>query len=473
MLGIQGMTGSLLFTVIMSAFGSGFQHGYNGVVVNPPQMVLEQWIRQVAGDRSGLAPEDVDDNTITWVWSGVVAVMCVGGMVGGATTGAVAQRFGRRGGLLVNNVLVFVATAIYGTCKVAKSYEMFLIGRFIIGINNGLNTGLCPMYLSEISPKLHRGAVGTLYELFVNLGGVLATVFGVQAVLGTEKDWPYLFGLMSVPAAMQLVSLCFVPESPLHLLASGAGDDTDAREALMWLRDTDDVDEDLQELASELSPGERPMLGLRELLAEPALREPLVIALVVMASQQLAGINVVMFYSTKIFVAADMSTRDAQLATLAVSVVKMLSVLVCTALVDRAGRRPLLLAGYGGMCGSAVLLTVMLLFVEQATWVRWLTALLLMLFASSFSVGPGAIPWFLVDELFSHSARASASSAAVCLNWLCNFVVSMVFLPLQMVMHSYVFLIFVVLLVVFAFFVFAKLPETKKKPIIEITELFE
>lgn len=115
-----------------------------------------------------------------------------------------ADRFGRKGGLLLNNVLVAIATIFEGTAKVAGSYEMVIIGRFFIGINSGLNAGLAPMYLAEISPLSLRGAVGTAYQLVITISILVAQMLSLRWFLGTESQWPLLLAITIVPAIFQV-----------------------------------------------------------------------------------------------------------------------------------------------------------------------------------------------------------------------------------------------------------------------------
>jgi MFS transporter, SP family, solute carrier family 2 (facilitated glucose transporter), member 1 len=119
---------------------------------------------------------------------------------------------------LLNNVLVFAGALLMGTAKSASSYEMLLFGRFLIGINSGLNAGLAPMYLAEIAPVHLRGAVGTVYQLVITISILLSQLVGLGSVLGTPEMWPVLLGITVLPAIFQLATLPICPESPKYTL---------------------------------------------------------------------------------------------------------------------------------------------------------------------------------------------------------------------------------------------------------------
>jgi len=149
-------------------------------------------------------------------------------MIGGSMVGWVADRFGRKGGLLLNNILVLLTVIFEGSAKAAKSYEMIIVGRFLIGINSGLNAGLAPMYLAEISPVHLRGAVGTVYQLVITISILVSQILGLEQILGTAEQWPLLLCLTIVPALFQMCTLPLCPESPKYLLLS-RGKDMDAQ----------------------------------------------------------------------------------------------------------------------------------------------------------------------------------------------------------------------------------------------------
>lgn len=465
----KGLNGRLAFAIVAAALGSSFQHGYNTGVVNAPQQLIEDWIRELKMNRTG---EAVSQSEVTMIWSIAVSIFCVGGMIGGSLVGWLADRFGRKGGLLLNNILVLFCVIFEGCAKAAKSYEMIIVGRFLIGINAGLNAGLAPMYLAEISPVHLRGAVGTVYQLVITISILVSQILGLEQILGTSEQWPILLCLTIVPAIFQVVTLPFCPESPKYLLLN-RGKDIEAQRALSWLRGTIEVHEEMEEMRAEYESVKLvPRVTLKELFVNPALRIPLIIAVMIMFAQQLSGINAVMFFSTKIFTMAQLDKTAAQNATMGVGAMNVLMTFISLILVERAGRKTLLLVGFSGMFVDTALLAICLAFADTSRAAAYFSIVLVIMFVVLFATGPGSIPWFLVSELFNQSARPAATSVAIAVNWTANFIVSIGFLPLQEILHAYVFVIFAVLQGFFVFFIYKKVPETKNKTMEEISSMF-
>ncbi|XP_063371967.1 solute carrier family 2, facilitated glucose transporter member 3-like [Cydia amplana] len=469
---MAGMNLRLAFAVVSSACWSAFQHGYSTGVLNAPQLVMSRWLQFDALSGTNLTMEATEEPKVATIWSVAVSVYCVGGMIGGMLTGVIADRFGRKGGLLLNNALVFVSAAFQGTAKKANSAELLILGRLVIGINSGLNAGLAPMYLAEISPVSLRGSIGTVYQLVITISILLSQGLGLPSVLGTEEGWPWLLAVCAIPAVIQSVTLPLCPESPKYLLLN-KGRELHAQEALNWLRGDVAVHGEMEEMHQEAEKNKvSKKVTLRELFGNRQLRQPLLIAMTVMVAQQLSGINAVMFYSTDIFSQASLKPPYSQYATLGTGAMNVLMTLVSLVLVEIAGRKTLLLVGFSGMFISSVLLLAAMLHVTTIAWMPYACIGLVILFVVMFAVGPGSIPWFLVTELFNQSSRPAAASVAVTVNWAANFLVGLTFLPLQLAIKAYVFVIFAIFQLVFIVFISMKVPETKNKTVEEVTAMF-
>lgn len=174
-----------------------------------------------------------------------------------------------------------------------ESYEMLIIGRFLVGVNCGLNTSLVPMYISEIAPLTLRGGLGTINQLAVTVGLLISQILSVESLLGSDNGWPYLLGLAIIPPVLQLILLPICPESPRYLLITRQRE-FDAREALKKLRNSSDIEEDIAEMkAEEQAQKAEAKITMIQLLRSQTLRKSLIIACLMQLSQQLSGINAV------------------------------------------------------------------------------------------------------------------------------------------------------------------------------------
>ncbi|KAG9509197.1 Solute carrier family 2, facilitated glucose transporter member 1, partial [Fragariocoptes setiger] len=464
------LTKHLVFAIAACVVGSSFQHGYNTGVVNAPERLISAFIESTYKQRYNEQP---NAEQIDFIFAIIVSIFCIGGFLGALMTAIVAERIGRRNGLLINNIFAFAGAILMGVSRQARSYELMIVGRLLIGMNAGLNAGLAPLYLNEISPNHLKGAIGTVYQLVITISILIANVLGMPAFLGTDTNWHLLFFLPIVPAIVQLLTLPLCPESPRHLLIVH-GHELNAQRALSWLRDTIDVHDELDETRAEGDSMKLlPPVTLREMFTNRCLRRPMTIAIVIMLSQQLSGINAVMFFSTSIFRSAGLSDDAALNATLGLAIVNVLMTLVSVFLVDRAGRRTLHMTGLMGMCISTFVLACCLSDTNPSAFVSFLSVLSLYVFITMFACGPGSIPWFLVAELFGANSRSLATSIAVAVNWFANFSVSLVFLPLTHILHGFTFLLFSALLMVFFLFTLHKVPETRGTTYEEISAIFQ
>merc|ERR1711973_217148 len=465
---VEGLNPRIAFAIAAGAVGSSFQHGYNTGVLNAPQKIMTNWVKSkvCANTTEETVSLDECDSEAEIIWAWTVAIFCIGGMMGGSMVGFISSRLGRKGGLLLNNILVAVAALLMGLAKTAGSFHMLILGRLIIGINSGLNAGLAPMYLSEISPTSLRGALGTVYQLIITLSILISQILGTNNVLGTEDGWHWLLTITAIPAILQVASLPFCPESPKYLLLD-KDDEMAAQSALGWLRGTIEVHDEMDEMKQEQESMKLvPKVTLKEMIINGSLRQPLIIAMMMMLAQQLSGINCAIFYK------AGLNEQESQGATLGMGSMNVLMTVVSLILIEKAGRKTLMLAGLSAMLVMTTLLLASLLTYATVPAMSYLAIVAVILFVVGFATGPGSIPWFFVTELFAQSGRPTATSIAVTVNWSANFLVGLAFVPLNRIMGAYVFILFMVIQLFFIIYVYFAVPETKNRTIEDITAQF-
>uniref|UniRef100_A0A671YVA0 Solute carrier family 2 member 2 n=1 Tax=Sparus aurata TaxID=8175 RepID=A0A671YVA0_SPAAU len=454
------LTGTLAIAVFTAVLGS-LQYGYSLGVINAPQKVIEKhygrslevWTERAAvlsenGTDEGEFPEAGDHPSVIMYWSLSVSIFSIGGMLSSFLVGFVGDLRGRVKGMLMVNVLAVAAGLLMGLCRMWKPHFMVIAGRAVMGFYCGLTSGLVPMYIGEISPKAYRGALGTLHQLAIVTGILISQVIGLDFILGNDDMWPLLLGLSGAPAILQSLLLPLCPESPRYLYIL-LGKEQEAR-----------------------TKKKKNLLLLCVLpkIRSSVYRQQLVVALMMHFSQQFSGINAIFYYSTDIFTRAGVA--QPVYATIGVGVINTIFTLVSVALVDKAGRRTLTLAGLGGMCLCAVAMTVGLKFQSEFLWMSYVSMAAIFLFVSFFEIGPGPIPWFIVAELFSQGPRPAAIALAGCCNWTSNFIIGMTFPYIQEYLGCYVFALFAVLLLGFTVFIYLRVPETKGKSFEEIAGVF-
>ncbi|XP_056130956.1 solute carrier family 2, facilitated glucose transporter member 1 isoform X2 [Lampris incognitus] len=426
------VTLQLMLAVGAAVIGS-VQFGYNTGVINAPQKVIESFINDTWYERY---KEPITKNMHTTLWSVSVSVFSIGGIFGSFSVGLFVNHFGRRNSMLMANVLAFISAGFMGFSKLASSWEMLIIGRFIVGLYSGLSTGFVPMYVGEISPTALRGALGTLHQLGIVIGILMAQVFGMEAIMGTADLWPILLSFTFIPALVQCILLPLCPESPRFLLIN-KNEENKAKTVLKKLRGTTDVSADMQEMKEESRQMMREKkVTIPELFRSPLYRQPIIIAIMLQLSQQLSGINAVFYYSTRIFERARVT--QPVYATI----------------------------------GAGVVNTAFTVVSEQHTWMSYVSIVAVFAFVAFFEIGPGPIPWFIVAELFSQGPRPSAFAVAGFSNWTANFIVGMCFPYVEELCNAYVFVIFTIFLLIFFVFTYFKVPETKGRTFDQISAGF-
>ncbi|WKY16291.1 hypothetical protein Q1695_001180 [Nippostrongylus brasiliensis] len=452
-------------SVITVIFGGSAQF-YSYGIVNPAQRLLTDWINTTYTERYGWPLSLTESNII---WSFVVSSLAVGAIVGAACTGVIAEKVGRRNGLIANGAVNVLGAVCELMSKRFKLPELLILGRFIFGINMGLTSGLVPMYLMEITPVKHRGQAGTLHQVAVAFSDWFSLLIGLPELLGNDDLWPLAFALPGLPALALCIVLPFCPESPKYTLTTLLKKEK-AMEDISTLVTEPYVKPVFDALIKETASDRSKVGSLRRLLTAPELRVPLVVSVLVMIAQQFTGCTAVFAYSTEMFLNAELSPEVARLSTLAIGIVYFLFACTAPFLIEKVGRRPLSLFQLTGCLIALVLLSFLTYFQHKwnITWASYGTIFALVMYMCVYGVG-SPIPWMITSELFTQQYRSTAVTLSVFVAWSLAFVISTTYLPFQQLVGvslSYVpFIIVISLSIVVMYYL---LPETRDHSIQEI-----
>ncbi|XP_077371079.1 solute carrier family 2, facilitated glucose transporter member 5 isoform X1 [Festucalex cinctus] len=463
------LTVVLALVTLISAFGSSFQYGYNVAVINSPAPVMQHFYNLTFVERYATP---MGENLLTLLWSLSVSMYPLGGFFGSLMVAPLVNKLGRKGTLLFNNIFSIVPALMMGVSELAKSYEIIIVARFIVGICAGLSSNVVPMYLGELAPKNLRGAIGIVPQLFITIGILSAQVLGIRNILGNSTGWTILLGLTGIPAVIELMLLPFFPESPRYTLIQ-RGDETTAKKALQSLRGRDDVTKEISEMCLEhQSERAEGRLSVLSLLSQRSLRWQLVSIVIMNMGQQLSGVNAIYYYADSIYATAGVAENDIQYVTVGTGAVNVFITIAAVFIVEASGRRPLLLCGFGICCGACVLLAVALTFQESVTWMPYISITCVIVYITGHAIGPSPIPYVVTTEMFRQSARPAAFMVAGSVHWLSNFTVGLLFPFMERGLGPYSFVIFSFICLSTLIYIWLIVPETKSKTFLEICQMF-
>ncbi|XP_066550281.1 solute carrier family 2, facilitated glucose transporter member 1 [Amia ocellicauda] len=459
------LTATLLTSIIAAVFGS-LQIGYHTGNVNAPARIIEEFFNVTWRSRHN---ESMPDSSLTFLWSLSVSMKDFGALLGSLGVKGLADSFGRRNSILIVNGLSILGACLMFVSKISESFEVLILGRLVFGLFCGLAMSLNPLYIQEVSPTEFRGAFATLNQVSFAAGILLGMVVGLDTVLGTEHLWALMLSLSLVPALLQYVILSCCPESPRYLLIN-CGREAEAEAALRRLRGkTGEILKELKEMKDEASHTQAGVT-IRELFLRRGYRQPIRIVLIVNLGSQLSGFNAIINYSTKMF--SKSGFEEAKYLTLGVGAVNVLFTVVAFFLVERAGRRKLLMIGFLCLAMCNLLMTITDAILHIVPELRSLQVLVVFFLISAYEVGPGPISWFIGAELFDQSARPIAMAFTSMLNWGGKFVLALLFPPLLKLCGPYVYLLFMSV-ALFAFtFTLLRVPETKGRTFDDIAADF-
>lgn len=391
----------------------------------------------------------------------VVSVVLVGACAGALSGGRLADRFGRRA-MLIFTAITFIAGALI--CAMSTDVTMLIVGRAIVGLGIGFASSTVPLYISEVSPAGARGWQVSLFQFAITVG-ILAAYLVDYAFAGSGS-WRWMLGLAVVPGAALGLGMLVLPESPRW--NAQRGNVQKAREVLAKVRGTENVDAELREIEATLTQAHEH--GRFSDLWLPEVRMAMVIGIGLAIFQQVTGINTVIYYAPKIIQSAGISSASgAILATAGIGLVNVVMTIVSMWLIDRVGRRPLLLVGIAGMIASLGVLGYAFYALAHGKSFATVAVVTLMCYVAMFAISLGPIFWLLIAEIYPLKIRGSAEGVAAGANWAANFVVSLTFLTLvETIGASWSFWLYAALAVAAWIFSFLLVPETKGRTLEEI-----
>ncbi|MDQ1451266.1 MAG: hypothetical protein QOJ51_2207 [Acidobacteriaceae bacterium] len=378
-----------------------------------------------------------------------VSSALVGTVIGAMAAGIPGQKFGRRDSLRV--MAVFYVLSAIG-CAFAWNWSALIFFRFIGGLGIGGSSVLGPMYIAEIAPPDWRGRLVGFFQVNIVVGILLAYIS--NAVIGSmhlgANDWRWMFGTSGIPAVLFLITLFIIPRSPRWLVTQSNLD-----EALEVLRITgvakpkEELDEIVASVHLERSASTDPLFSRQY-------RFPIFIAVTVGMFSQLSGINAVLYYLNDIFALAGATKLSGNLQAIAVGATNLVSTLLAMSVIDKFGRKKLLLIGTVGLFVCLTIISILFVTGSHLGWLVWL----LMLYIASFAMSQGAVLWVYISEVFPNRVRSKGQSLGSSSHWISNAIISLIFPMMAKSSGAYPFIFFAAMMVVDFVLVWFYYPET-------------
>ncbi|AQS84358.1 MAG: sugar porter family MFS transporter [Acetobacter aceti] len=366
-----------------------------------------------------------DNRTTEWIVSSLMLAAAFGSVF----AVFIADKWGRKGTLLVAGGLFLSGTAL---CALATSVTMMIVGRASLGLGVGLAAFAAPLYIAEIASQDRRGAMISSYQLMITIGILLA--FTSDSLLTPGGHWRIMFGVLSVPTVLFLMTTLLLPYSPRWLLTKGRRQE--ARDVLLSVRESaEEAEAELSRIDKQL--GREESAGAALLISSSNFRRTFTLGIALQMLQQFSGINVLMYYAPTVLNHMGFSTSSSVWCTTAIGVVNTAATLVAVALMDRWGRR-ILLSISTFFSAVAMLGFGTLLWTGATSMMASMIAMgFLILFIAAFAVGQGPLPWIIGSEIQPLRGRTFAVSCSTLASWIANWLISNIFLSSMAVIGDF------------------------------------
>lgn len=431
----------MIFAAVVAALG-GFLFGFDTAVISGAERSVQELFE------------------LSGFWHGfTVAIALIGTVFGALFAGKPADRYGRKAALYV--IAVLYAISAIGSA-LAPDWYLFLIFRFLGGLGVGASSVVGPAYISEISPSHLRGRLVALFQLNI-VTGILIAFFSNYLIAGMgENAWRWMLGVEFLPAVVFLSLIYFIPASPRWLIKAGRVEE--AREVLAATGE-ENVDAEVDDIVHSLEMEE----GKKEVpLFQHKYRFPIIFAVMLAAFNQLSGINALMYYAPRIFEMAGIASDTALLQAVAIGFTNFIFTVIAMTLIDKFGRRKLLLIGSYGMIFSLAMVAYTFFTKDFG---GYSILVYLIIFIAFFAFSQGAVIWVFIAEIFPNKVRGKGQAlgsfthwaGAAIISWLFPFIASLGDLG-----GAFAFTFFSSMMALHLMFAYFVLPETKGKSLEQI-----
>ncbi|VDD75744.1 unnamed protein product [Mesocestoides corti] len=406
----------------------------------------------------------------------ISVIFIVGAAIGAFSCGILADKLGRKKSLLLNTSFGLLGAVISGLCVAMDNAIVLFVGRFISGLNAGITIGVASMYLTEMAPTNLRGLIGACHQLAVTMGIFISYVMTLENLLNTKGRWAYAIGIGAIPCVLGLILLPLCPESARYMFLIKKNPDS-AKEIYLKVSGKESADDFVKEMNDEVAAANaQPAFKISYLFTKREYRKPTAIAILVQVLQQLSGINAVIANSSTMLASAKAREDQMQYFVVGLGALNVVCTIVALPLLERAGRRTLLLWPTLLLAGCLLTQTIVVTIVrskppESQAPFAIVAVTMVYVYLACFAIGLGPIPAMIVAEIFRQGPRTAAYSVSQGVQWLCNLAVLATFPPLNKAMAGFVYLPFLVVVVLCWTFFFFVMPETRNKSFDEIAKI--
>lgn len=442
------LTRTLLIATAVACMGS-LQYGYHIAELNAPQQSMTCKIQ--SGNETSHQYKDCI-NLTDQQFGAVTAIFSIGGLSGSLIAGKMADKFGRQKVAILAGVINLISSLILFS---AANFRQLFMGRIGVGFGCGLNIVITPLYINEIAPTDLRGSLGTMNQFCINVGILLTQSVAIK--WATIDNWRYILFIGAILAVLNIIGWFIVYESPRWLLTKNRFNPAYDSLSHIRVKSIDEVKKEIESWQREHSDdsGESD-LTVKSYLTNSQYSKSRWAITMILAGQQFCGINSIIFYGVK--VVSKLLPRQAIMINFAISIINVIVTFLSSTLIEKYGRKPLLIS-------SAIVMGLMSFLISLSILKHVAVLLVTSIFTyiGFFAIGVGPIPFLIIGELSDKKDKALAQSYGTVCNWLATFIIGYGFPILNDMMGGYVYLLFGLFAMWFARYIYHNIPETKNK----------